>query len=47
MKMITRLDGFKVNDFKVKLGSVLERDIGAYYIENKFNYLKQKLVLEE
>jgi hypothetical protein len=45
-KMIARLDGFKTNDFKVKLGSVLERDIRAYYIENKFNYLKRKLELE-
>lgn len=45
-KMIARLDGFKTNDFKVKLGSVLEKDMRAYYIENKFNYLKQKLELE-
>jgi predicted nucleotidyltransferase component of viral defense system len=44
-KMISRLDEFKVNDFKVKLGSVLEKDIRSYYIENKFNYLKQKLEL--
>jgi hypothetical protein len=44
-KMIARLDGFKSNDFKVKLGSVLERDIRAYYIENKFNYLRGKLEL--
>jgi hypothetical protein len=42
-KMITRLDGFKENDFKVKLGSILESDIRAYYIENQFNYLRQKL----
>ena len=45
-KMIARLDEFKANDFKVKLGSVLEKDIRDYYIENKFNYLKQKLELE-
>jgi len=42
-KMIARLDGFKDNDFKVKLGSILESDIRAYYIENQFNYLKRKL----
>jgi len=42
-KMIARLDGFKENDFKVKLGSILESDIRAYYIENQFNYLKRKL----
>jgi hypothetical protein len=42
-KMIARLDRFKENDFKVKLGSVLESDIRAYYIGNRFNYLRQKL----
>lgn len=42
-KMIARLNGFKENDFKVKLGSILESDIRAYYIENQFNYLRQKL----
>lgn len=44
-KMIAKLDGFKTNDFKVKLGSVLEKGIRAYYIQNKFNYLKRKLEL--
>jgi predicted nucleotidyltransferase component of viral defense system len=42
-KMIDRLNGFKESDFKVKLGSVLESDIRAYYSENRFEYLKQKL----
>lgn len=42
-KMIARLDGFKENDFKVKLGSILESDIRSYYIENQFDYLRQKL----
>ena len=46
-KILARLDGFKTNDFKVKLGSILAKDIRTYYIENKFNYLKQKLELEE
>lgn len=45
-RIIARLDGFKDNDFKVKLGSVLESDIRAYYIENQFNYLRQKLESE-
>ena len=45
-KINARLDGFKDNDFKVKLGSVLESDIQAYYIENQFNYLRQKLESE-
>ncbi len=38
-----KLDGFKGKDFKVKLGSILESDIRKYYIENRFNYLKEKL----
>lgn len=42
-KITARLDGFKENDFKVKLGSVLESDIRSYYIDNQFNYLRQKL----
>jgi predicted nucleotidyltransferase component of viral defense system len=42
-RMIARLDSFKENDFKVKLGSILESDIRAYYIENQFDYLRQKL----
>ena len=42
-KITARLDNFKENDFKVKLGSVLESDIRTYYIDNQFSYLKQKL----
>jgi hypothetical protein len=45
-KTIARLDNFKENDFKVKLGSVLESEIRAYYIENRFNYLRRKIGLE-
>lgn len=41
-KMIARLDGFKENAFKVKLGSILESDIRAYYLD-QFNYLRRKL----
>jgi len=39
-----RIDGFKEKDFKVKLGSILESDIRKYYIENRFTYLKEKLI---
>ena len=46
-KVIARLDAFKANDFKVKLGSVLETDIRAYYVENQFEYLRRKLRLEQ
>lgn len=42
-KMIARLNGFTEDDFKVKLGSVLESDIRTYYIENRFSYLRRKL----
>lgn len=40
-----RLDGFKEKDFKVTLGSILESDIRKYYIENRFNYLREKIAL--
>jgi predicted nucleotidyltransferase component of viral defense system len=43
-KLITILDSFKPNDFKVKLASVLESDIRTYYIENQFKYLRRKLI---
>lgn len=42
-KLMNRVDGFKAKDFKVKLGSVVESDIRKYYIENRFNFLRQKL----
>jgi hypothetical protein len=40
-----RVNGFKVKDFKVKLGSILESDVRKYYIENRFNYLLEKIAL--
>jgi hypothetical protein len=42
-KFIRRLDQFKDIDFKVKLGSILERDVRDYYTAQKFGYLKEKL----
>jgi predicted nucleotidyltransferase component of viral defense system len=30
-------------DFKVKLGSIVERDMRDYYITNRFSYLEEKL----
>jgi len=44
-KLMHRMDRFKAKDFKVKLGSVLEGDIRKYYIENRFNFFRQKLLL--
>ena len=40
-KKITR---FKDIDFRVKLGSILEKDIREYYVENRFSFLEEKLV---
>lgn len=34
---------FKEVDFRVKLGSALEKDIREYYIENRFCLLEEKL----
>ncbi len=42
-KLKRRLNGFKTRDFKVKLGSVLESDLRAYYVENRFSFFKQQL----
>ncbi|MBC8393584.1 MAG: nucleotidyl transferase AbiEii/AbiGii toxin family protein [Deltaproteobacteria bacterium] len=39
-KKITR---FKNIDFRVRLGSILEKDIRDYYIENRFSFLEEKL----
>ena len=34
---------FKNSDFKVKLGSILEKDLRDYYVENKFSFLEENL----
>ena len=41
-----RVNGFKGRDFKVKLGSILESDVRKYYIENRFIYLREKIILK-
>ena len=38
-----KLSRFKDQDFKVKLGSILENDIRNYYITQRFSYLEEKL----
>lgn len=38
-----QLHSFAENDFKVKLGSVLDKDMRAYYIKNRFQYLEEKI----
>jgi predicted nucleotidyltransferase component of viral defense system len=40
-----RVNGFNARDFKVKLGSILKSDDRKYYIENRFNYLQEKIDL--
>ncbi len=40
-----RVNGFNARDFKVKLGSILESADRKYYIENRFNYLQEKIDL--
>lgn len=39
-----KLSRLKDNDFKVKLGSILECDVRNYYIQNRFSYLEEKLI---
>jgi hypothetical protein len=38
-----KISRFKDLDFRVKLGSILEKDIRDYYIENRFGFLEEKL----
>lgn len=38
-----KIAGFKDVDFKVKLGSILEKSIRDYYVENRFSFLEEKL----
>ncbi len=42
-KLIRQLNKFKLKDFKVTLGSVLESDIRDYYVKNQFSFLLQKI----
>ena len=38
-----KITGLKDTDFRVKLGSILEKDFRSYYNENKFSFLEEKL----
>lgn len=42
-KLRKKIARFKDIDFRVKLGSILEKDIREYYVENKFRFLEEKL----
>lgn len=39
-----RLSGLKNADYKVKLGSILDSDIRDFYFQDRFSFLKEKLV---
>ena len=41
--LMRQLDKFKPQDFKVTLGSVIDKDLRSYYIEHGFSFLKQKI----
>lgn len=43
LKLRKKISKFKVIDFKVKLGSILEKDVRDYYVENGFTFLEAKL----
>jgi hypothetical protein len=38
-----KIESFKDVDFRVKLGSTLEKAFRNYYIENRFSFLEEKL----
>ena len=38
--ILKRVNSYKAGDFKVTLGSVIEKDLRKYYIENRFQYLE-------
>jgi predicted nucleotidyltransferase component of viral defense system len=41
--LMKRTTGFKDNDFKVKLGSIVNSEARSYYLQNRFSYLVEKL----
>jgi predicted nucleotidyltransferase component of viral defense system len=42
-KIAQSIDRLKDLDFRVKLGSILEKEVREYYIEQKFSFLEEKL----
>lgn len=38
--ILNRLNSYKARDFKVTLGSVIEKDFRKHYVENRFKYLE-------
>ena len=46
-KLIKTISSFKPNDYKVKLGSILDSETRRYYNENGFSLLKETLTSRE
>lgn len=44
LKIIKKIDSFSDNDFRVKLGSIITADKRNYYIQNRFSFIKEKLI---
>lgn len=42
-QMMQKLDSYKIHDFKVKLGSIIEADQREYYMQNRFTFIKETL----
>ena len=42
-KLQNKITGFKDVDFRVKLGSVVEKGFRDYYVENRFRFLEENL----
>jgi len=42
-ELLTQVQRFKQRDFKVTLGSIIESELRAYYVENGFRFLLEKL----
>jgi hypothetical protein len=40
------IEGFSEKEYKVTLGSVLEPEVREYYINNRFSYLLERLLLQ-
>jgi hypothetical protein len=38
-----KVSSFRMNDFKVKLGSLIEDEMRHYYVKNHFRYLLEKI----
>ncbi len=43
IKLENRIESFRDNDYKVKLGSLLEEEARQYYVKNHFEFLLSKL----